>query len=38
MHVSINSAHDYERGEQGEKNNRDALASYSGATLVGFDA
>ncbi len=38
MHVRVDSAHDYERGEQDEKNNRDALASFSGAALVGVDA
>ena len=38
MHVRVDSAHDYERGEQGEENHRDALAGISGAALVGFDA
>ena len=38
MHVRVDSAHGYECGEQDEKNNRDALASFSGAALVGFNA
>jgi hypothetical protein len=38
MHVRVDSAHDYERCEQAEKNDRDALAGISGAAPVGFDA
>jgi hypothetical protein len=38
MNVGIDSAHRYKRGEQDEKYNRDALVSFLGAALVGFDA
>ena len=35
MHVRVDSAHDYERGEQDDKNNRDALSQHFGRRACG---